>query len=224
MAKVPGRPGSPLLVIQHNVRLPDLLCRDTHELRPIILRGVPLQLVVIPNLQGAGRERGGGSGRTARSPSWKPAVLGKPPPPRCRPQEPHFSRGRLWGRWHWAGCASCFPATRRHCLRGWASPAPCQPVRVTSASSSQCWCWPGACCKHLPFTSLKQLSGSFFRRVPHWQEQGANDTALFHLQVKRGWCLKGSGEGAMVPPGPEKCVGIEAGRWEERQVSLWTEW
>lgn len=58
-------PPSTLLVIQHNIWLPDLLCRDTHELRSIVVGGVPLQLVVIPDLGGEGKEGEGGSGRTS---------------------------------------------------------------------------------------------------------------------------------------------------------------
>lgn len=44
-----GPPGT-LLVVQYNVWLPDLLRRDAHELSPIIVGRVPLQLVVVPDL------------------------------------------------------------------------------------------------------------------------------------------------------------------------------
>lgn len=53
-----GRP--PLLVVQHDVWLPDLLCRDAHELRPVIVGRVPLQLVVVPDL--GGRQQKGHAG------------------------------------------------------------------------------------------------------------------------------------------------------------------
>lgn len=47
---------SSLLVIKHNVWFPDLLCGDMHELHPLVVRGFPFQLVVIPDLVEEGGE------------------------------------------------------------------------------------------------------------------------------------------------------------------------
>lgn len=57
---------SSLLVIKHNVRFPDLLRGDTYELHPLVVRGLPFQLVVVPNLVEGGREIEG-SGRTSQA-------------------------------------------------------------------------------------------------------------------------------------------------------------
>lgn len=48
---------SSLLVVQYDVWFPDLLCRNTHELHPLVVRGFPFQLVVIPDLAVGGREK-----------------------------------------------------------------------------------------------------------------------------------------------------------------------
>lgn len=65
--------GQPLLVVKHDVWLPDLLCRNSHELHPLVVRGFPFQLVVIPDLAGGGREgrrEGEARERTSQIASW----------------------------------------------------------------------------------------------------------------------------------------------------------
>ena len=48
---------SSLLVVKHDVWFPDLLCRDSHDLHPLVVRGFPFQLVVIPDLTKGGGEK-----------------------------------------------------------------------------------------------------------------------------------------------------------------------
>ena len=42
----------PILVVENNVRLPDLLCRNTKSLNAIIFHWVPAQFIIIPDLKG----------------------------------------------------------------------------------------------------------------------------------------------------------------------------
>ena len=65
-------PQGTLLVVEHNVWLPDLLCRDTHELGPVVVGWVPLQLVVVPDLGGGGGEGPAWFYFSWHHPSWWP--------------------------------------------------------------------------------------------------------------------------------------------------------